>query len=69
MRILVFNCGSSSLKFEMLELASPHDRRGRIIGRGLFERVGTAQTEAVLTAEGGGQIGYCCIQGQHGECV
>jgi acetate kinase len=53
MRILVFNCGSSSLKFEMLELGDARDQRNRIIGRGLFERVGDARTEAVLTAEDG----------------
>jgi acetate kinase len=73
MRILVFNCGSSSLKFEMLELASPHDRRGRIIGRGLFERVGTAQTEALLTAEGGAvtrrTLAACDHSGAAGHAV
>ncbi|MGO9265572.1 MAG: acetate/propionate family kinase [Candidatus Binataceae bacterium] len=73
MRILVFNCGSSSLKFEMLELASPRDQRGRIIGRGLFERVGTAQTEAVLTAEDGAvtrrTLGACDHRGAAGHAV
>jgi acetate kinase len=52
MRILVFNCGSSSLKFEMLELERSLKQRVLVIGRGVFERVGSAETEATLTAEG-----------------
>ena len=73
MRILVFNCGSSSLKFEMLELDSARDQRGRVIGRGIFERVGSAQTEALLTAEGGAvtrrEIGSCDYPGAAGHVL
>jgi acetate kinase len=60
-KILVFNCGSSSLKFELLELES--SRRARTIGRGLFERVGSSETHATLTEEGGAvtrlELGRC----------
>jgi acetate kinase len=53
MKILVFNCGSSSLKFELLELAPTGVQRARLIGLGHFERIGEAQTNVVL-AEGSG---------------
>lgn len=63
MKILVFNCGSSSLKFELLELGAGRYQRGRILGRGIFERIGTGQTGALLTAEDGAvtrhEIGDC----------
>jgi len=52
-KILVFNCGSSSLKFELLELDIRADRRARTIGRGLFERVGSSRAQATLIEEGG----------------
>jgi len=51
MKILVFNCGSSSLKFEMLELArDPRERRQ--IARGKFEEVGP-RAKAVMTDASG----------------
>jgi acetate kinase len=53
MKILVFNCGSSSLKFEALELEGSSSQRGRVIGRGTFERIGNPHGEAVLTADRG----------------
>lgn len=73
MKILVFNCGSSSLKFEMLELDSGRDQRGRIVGHGLVERVGTAQTVATMTAEGGAvtrrELGACDHRGAAGHAL
>lgn len=43
MRILVFNCGSSSLKFEVLEIghqSGQQPENGRRIARGKFEEIG-----------------------------
>ncbi|MFZ0887479.1 MAG: acetate/propionate family kinase [Candidatus Binataceae bacterium] len=48
MKILVFNCGSSTLKFELLELDIAKGRRGSVIGRGNFERIGEDHGEAIL---------------------
>lgn len=53
MRILVFNCGSSSAKFELIELDKERGQRGRRIGRGNFERIGEAHSEALLVDSGG----------------
>lgn len=39
MRVLVFNCGSSSLKFDLIEL-DPSGTRERTLGRGIFEEIG-----------------------------
>jgi acetate kinase len=50
LRILVFNCGSSTLKFELIELdATGHD--GRTAARGLVDRIGPG---AHLTLENEG---------------
>lgn len=49
MKILVFNCGSSSLKFELLDLEGSRARQDSVIGRGTFERIGTAHCEKVVT--------------------
>jgi acetate kinase len=40
MRVLVFNCGSSSLKFELIEVDSA-GQRGTILVRGVVENMGT----------------------------
>jgi acetate kinase len=37
--ILVFNCGSSTLKFELIEFASGHDG-GQTVARGMADRIG-----------------------------
>jgi acetate kinase len=55
MKILVFNCGSSSLKFELLELDATGAQRARAIGLGHFEGIGAAHTEAVLVDGGGSE--------------
>lgn len=48
MKILVFNCGSSSLKFALLEVDAGQDRRASTVARGNFERIGDTRAEAVL---------------------
>src|SRR5215472_2215282 len=42
MRILVFNCGSSSLKFELIEIQEPSRQPAshRRLARGIFEEIG-----------------------------
>jgi acetate kinase len=42
MRILVFNCGSSSLKFELIEIQerSEQPQNARRLARGTFEEIG-----------------------------
>jgi acetate kinase len=50
MRILAFNCGSSSLKFELIELDPADSQRSRAIARGDFERIGEHESDAVLVA-------------------
>jgi acetate kinase len=47
LRILVFNCGSSTLKFELIELDAP-GQAGRSVARGVVDRIGP---EAHLTIE------------------
>ena len=51
MRILVFNCGSSSLKFEFIEV-EPASGNGRRLARGIVEGIGR-QTRTTLSEEGG----------------
>jgi acetate kinase len=50
-RILVFNCGSSSLKFEFVELTAGGGR-SRTIARGEFERI-AGDTRRILTGPDG----------------
>src|SRR5689334_8893636 len=40
MRVLVFNCGSSSLKFELIEVEAAGGR-GRSLARGVVENIGS----------------------------
>jgi acetate kinase len=51
-RILVLNCGSSSLKFQLVEVAGPAPAGGedRVIAKGLVENIGGA---AILKCEAG----------------
>ena len=51
MRILVFNCGSSSAKFELFAL-TPSERRAEVLARGNFERIGEKQPTARLIRSG-----------------
>jgi acetate kinase len=69
MRILVFNCGSSSAKFELIELDKAQGQRGRTIGRGNFERIGEAHSEALLVDSGGVETRIADAVRDHGEAV
>ena len=69
MKILVFNCGSSSLKFELLEIDLAQGRRGRVIGRGNFERIGEARPEAALVENSGNETKIAMATCDHGEAA
>jgi acetate kinase len=69
MRILVFNCGSSSAKFELIELDEEQSQRGRMIGRGNFERIGEAHSDALLVDGGGVETPIVVAVRDHGEAV
>ncbi len=49
MKILVLNCGSSSIKYQVIDMgaASPH-----LLGKGIVDRVGLPDGEIVLKVEG-----------------
>ena len=48
MKVLVLNCGSSSIKYKLYEMPA-----GRELARGLVERIGEDRSEAYLEAPGG----------------
>ncbi|HXH10595.1 MAG TPA: acetate kinase [Alphaproteobacteria bacterium] len=54
MKFLILNCGSSSLKFQVIELASSHspERRERRLARGLVERIGGEATFSFVGTSG-----------------
>ncbi len=51
MRVLVFNCGSSSLKFELVELEQG-GRSRRSLARGRFEEIGAPNAKCYLSIAG-----------------
>jgi acetate kinase len=53
MLVLVFNCGSSSLKFELIEIVANGEHHRRL-ARGNFEQIGGA-TRLTAASEGGNQ--------------
>jgi acetate kinase len=57
MRILVFNCGSSSLKFELIEIQeqSRQPANAERLARGVFEEIGPRATIR-MSAEGGRRL-------------
>ena len=67
MKILVFNCGSSSLKFELLELAANGDLRERV-ARGVFEEIGS-HAHAKMSAAGGRQFDAAAVVANHAEAA
>jgi acetate kinase len=67
MKILVFNCGSSSLKFELLELGADGELRHRI-ARGVFEEIGP-KAHAKMTGPGGRQFDAATPVANHAEAA
>jgi acetate kinase len=67
MKILVFNCGSSSLKFELLELGVNGDVRQRI-ARGVFAEIGS-RAHAKMTGAGAGDFDAAASVSTHAEAA
>jgi acetate kinase len=67
MNILVFNCGSSSLKFELLEIAPSGELRERV-ARGIFEEIGS-HAHAKMSAAGGRQFDAVDAVANHAEAA
>ena len=67
MRILVFNCGSSTLKFELIELyATSHD--ARTAARGLVDRIG-AGARLIVENDGHPRIDRAEAASDHAEAA
>jgi acetate kinase len=49
MKILVLNCGSSSIKYQVIDMGADQPR---LLGKGIVDRVGLAEGEIVLKVEG-----------------
>ncbi len=56
LKTLVFNCGSSSLKFELLELSRQVDFERTTIALGHYEDLGHPQCQRVLKTAGGQEL-------------
>ena len=67
MKILVFNCGSSSLKFELIEIGADGELRQRI-ARGVFEEIGP-RARATMSATGGRQFDSAAPVANHAEAA
>ena len=67
MKILVFNCGSSSLKFELIELGADGELRQRI-ARGVFEEIGQ-HSHAKMTGAGGRKFDAAVAVANHAEAA
>ncbi len=53
MKILVLNCGSSSIKYQVIDMgAGGGDSAPRLLGKGIVDRVGLPEGEIVLKVEG-----------------
>jgi len=52
MKVLVFNCGSSSLKFELVELDASGRNRNRRCARGIFQEIGPHAKTAMTDRDG-----------------
>ncbi len=69
MKILVFNCGSSSLKFELLQIDAAEGRSANVIGSGNYERIGDVRAEAVLVDGGGAVTRIALPRCGHGDAA
>jgi acetate kinase len=57
MKILAFNCGSSTVKFQLFECDPEQvgERRGQALARGLVERIGEPESSVRFEISGGGR--------------
>lgn len=67
MKILVFNCGSSSLKFELIEIGASGELRQRV-ARGVFEEIGP-HAHAKMSGAGGRQFDAAAAVANHAEAA
>jgi acetate kinase len=69
-KILVFNCGSSTLKFQLIELSVTSDRNGeqKKLARGIVEHIGDASSLRFEAFGGPAKQGSVPIRG-HNEAV
>lgn len=70
MKFLILNCGSSSLKFQVIELASSRspERRERRLARGLVERIGGEAT-CTFVGPSGDSVRQTLAIPSHAEAV
>src|SRR3990172_9677320 len=64
MKVLVFNCGSSSLKFELVELDASGRNRNRRCARGIFQEIGPL-AKGVMTDGHGKSVEASCAAPDH----
>ncbi len=64
MKVLVINCGSSSLKFQLIDSVSEE-----VIAKGLCERIGIDGSQLVYTPQGGDKIKTQAPMPDHTEAV
>lgn len=58
MKILVLNCGSSSLKFQVIETSAEQiqSNEDRMLARGVIERIGAADAKVTMEIAGGDRV-------------
>ncbi len=64
MKVLVINCGSSSLKFQLIDASSE-----RVIAKGLCERIGIEGSQLVYTPAGGEKVKAQAQMPSHVEAI
>ena len=64
MRILVINCGSSSLKFQLIDMSNDN-----VIAKGLCERIGIDGSRITYTPQGGDKIVKEYAMPTHNEAI
>lgn len=64
MKILVINCGSSSLKFQLLDMNDES-----VLARGIVERIGSEGTSITYETPKGGKIKNCESAGNHTDAA
>ena len=64
MKVLVINCGSSSLKFQLIDANSE-----KVIAKGLCERIGIEGSQLVYTPAGGEKVKTQALMPSHVEAI
>jgi acetate kinase len=71
MKILVLNCGSSSLKFQLIETAPEliASNQDRLLAHGTIEKIGSADAIVSFSAHGGAPSKSSCPILSHKEAI